>query len=210
MTSQTHLMAATLAVSFAATAIADYTITISDVATSYSDFSLNFDEPGGPVGPVPADFWLDSLGLTLDSGVGGGGGVADFDADVGFDLGDGNAWNGPFGAFMTFETDVTAMSLQVWDPSGPGGPFGGGQAVILFNDGVEVGSLFADAAWGGIGDTWVDISTSDGMVFDEVRILGFGLIPSTYIDNMSWNVVPGPATLALFGAAGLRRRRRRA
>ncbi|MCA9292093.1 MAG: hypothetical protein KDA25_13255 [Phycisphaerales bacterium] len=188
--------------------LAGYTITQGASAPQYTDFTLNFDEPGTPTGGVGPDFWAVSHGLTLDSGVGGGGQVADF--DPGWGLGDGQSWLGPFGAFMTFDTDLTGMSLEVWDPSGPPTPFGGGLGVFIFNDGVEVGSLFVEPAWGGLGDTWFNIVGDGGDVFDEVRILGFGFPADTYIDNLSWNVVPGPGALALFGVAGLARRRRRA
>jgi hypothetical protein len=124
-------------------------------------------------------------------------------------LGDANSFYGNFGVFMTFESDLSAMSLEVWDPSGPPSPFGGGLYVYLFDDGVQVGFSEHTPAWGGIGDTWYDILADGGDVFDEVRILGFGFNPTTYADNMSWDVVPGPGCLALLAVAGLVTRRRR-
>jgi hypothetical protein len=79
----------------------------------------------------------------------------------------------------------------------------------MFDDGVEVASSFVTPAWGGIGDTWFDITADGGDVFDEVRILGWGFSPTTYADNLSWDVVPGPGSLALLAVAGLVSRRRR-
>lgn len=134
--------------------------------------------------------------------------VGDF--DPGWGLGDGNSFFGNFGIFLTFDDDVTEFSAQVWDPSGPPSPFGGGLGVFVFNDGVEIASYFGEPAWAGLGDSWFDIAATDGMVFDEVRILGFGFTPTTYADNLSWNPVPAPGALALLGLAGLSRRRRRA
>ena len=121
----------------------------------------------------------------------------------------GNSFEGAFGVFMTFDSDLTAFSAQAWDSSGPPSPFGGGAGIFLLNDGVEVGSLIFEPAWGGIGDTWLDVSTTGGMVFDEVRILGFGFPATTYVDNLSWNAVPAPSTAALLGLGGLLGARRR-
>jgi hypothetical protein len=190
-------------------ALGGYNVSLSDTATTYSGYTLNFDEVGGPTGNVGADAWLASHGMILDSGVGGGGNVDDWAALQGWPLGDGLSWVGPFGAFMTFDYDLTGFAAQHWDPSGTGGPFGGGFAVVIFDDGIEKGFHFFDAAWGGIGDTWVDISADGGDVFDEVRILGFGSIPETYLDNMSWDQVPAPGSLALLTVAGAVASRRR-
>ena len=123
-------------------------------------------------------------------------------------VGTGNSFFGNFGVFMTLDTDVTEMSLQVWDPSG-GPPFGG-MAVVLFDDGNQVSWTDHTPAWGGVGDEWFDITTDGGDVFDEIRLVGFGFDPTTFMDNVSWNVIPEPTSLAIFGLMGvtvLRRRR---
>jgi hypothetical protein len=178
-------------------------------APTYTDYALDFDEPGGPTGMVPPDAWLGTHNLIIDSGVGGGGEVAAFGDLLGWDLGDENSWKGPYGGFMTFQEDLTGMSLEVWDPSGPEEPWGGGMSVYLFNDGIEVAFNFFDAPWGGEGDTWLNLVADGGDVFDEVRILGWGMIPETYMDNMSWDVVPSPGGLAIMALAGLAARGRR-
>lgn len=127
----------------------------------------------------------------------------------GWGLGTGNSFYGAFGVFMTFSTDLDALSLQVWDPSGAPSPIGGGAVAFTYNDGVEVSNFAFEPAWGGLGDTWLNITADGGMVFDEVRILGFGFFPTTVVDNLSWNAVPTPRAAALMGVAGLASARRR-
>ncbi len=188
--------------------MADITITQGTTAGSYAT-TLNFDEIGGPTGVVSTDAWA-SLGISELQAGDGVPQVGDFDTlNGGWGLGDGNVFFGNFGVFITFDSDLTEFSTQVWDPSGPPGIFGG-LNFIVFNDGVEVGNHFTTPAWGGLGDEWFDVTTSGGMVFDEVRILGFGFLPQTHVDNLSWNAVPSPSALALlgFGAMTLPRRRR--
>ena len=110
----------------------------------------------------------------------------------------------------TFDNDLDGFSSRVWDPSGAPSPFGGGFGVFVFDDGVEVGSYFGTPAWGGLGDEWINVTATGGMKFDEVRILGFGFGPTTLVDDLSWNVVPAPASVGLLGLAaigGMRRRR---
>jgi hypothetical protein len=189
----------------AAPASAAITITQGASAPTYGTL-LTFDEPGTPTGVIPADAFLADYGLVIDAGDGVPQ-VGDF--DPGWGLGQGNSFFGFFGVFMSWEQDLEALSLQVWDPSGPPSPMGGGLGVFIFNDGIEVASGFFEPAWGGLGDAWFDISGADGMLFDEVRILGFGFDPSTYVDTLSWNVVPGPGAVALLGLAGLVGGRRR-
>ena len=206
----TAMAAAGFAAVVAAPALGGYTITQGSTDPAYTGMTLNFDEPGGPVGIVTPDAWLISHGLTIQAGDG----VPQVDNwdivhGAGWGLGDGNSFFGNFGVFMNFETDLTEMAIEVWDPSGPPGPFGGGLGVFVFDDGVEVASTFVEPAWGGVGDSWFDITTDGGDVFDEVRILGFGFTPTTYADNLSWNLVPGPGSLALLGLAGLSGSRRR-
>lgn len=212
MNSKTTIVIATLCAASSA-ALADYTIAQqNDPAPTYA-VTLNFDEPGGPIGPVPTDAWA-GLGLAEMEAGDGVPFVDDFSGANPW-INDGNAFFGNFGVFMTFDTDLTEMSIQVWDPSGEPSFFGGGLNVILFNDGVEVWDLgvqngqIAEPAWGGIGDSWFNITTSNGMVFDEVRILGFGFTPTTYVDNISWNPIPTPGTFAVVGLVGLGAARRR-
>ena len=69
--------------------------------------------------------------------------------------------------------------------------------MYLFNDGVQVADITmgdpfgvsTTPAWGGIGDTWFDITGTDGDVFDEIRVLGFGFSPTTFMDDITWNPV---------------------
>lgn len=185
------------------------TITVSQAAsgTTYGT-TLNFDEPGGPTGGgIAGNSWA-GIGVTeLIAGVGPGG-VGDVSAFNPW-INSGNAFEGAFGVFMTFDSDLTNFNGQFWDPSGPPSPFGGGMGIFVFNDGVEVANNFVEPAWGGLGDTWIDITADGGMVFDEIRVLGFGFGPITYMDNASWNAVPTPGALALLGFAGVATSRRR-
>lgn len=194
---------------FASYAFAGYTIAQGTSAPTYGT-TLNFDEPGGPTGVVDPASWT-SIGVTELQAGDGQPVVDDFSGSLPW-VNDGNAFYGNFGVFLTLDTDVTEMSMQIWDPSGDPSPFGGGFGVFLFSNGdpTEVASYSGTPAWGGIGDEWVNITTDSGSTFDEVRILGFGFNPTTYADNMSWNAVPEPASLTLLtiGAMALVRRRR--
>lgn len=178
-------------------------------APTYST-TLNFDEPGGPTGAnVPNNSWAGAPWNipTFQSGEG-----SNFVGDLSGATGQGtNAYYGPYGVFITFGGDLTEMSFQGWDNSGPPSPFGGGAIVAALNDGLEVAVLPVEPAWGGAGDSWYHITTSGGMVFDEVRFLGFGFFPESVVDNLSWNAVPEPASLALlgFGLVAVIRRRSR-
>lgn len=205
----TTVAAMSIAAIVGSPALGGYTITQGTTAPTYTGFALNFDEPGGPTGPVATTAWLASHGLTIDAGDGAPQ-VDNWDIvhSAGWGLGDNNSFFGNFGVFMTFDSDLTALSIEVWDPSGPPSPFGGGLLVVLFDNGVEVSSATVTPAWGGLGDSWFDLTAGAGDVFDEVRILGFGFSPTTYADNLSWNVVPGPGSLALLGLAGVFGRRR--
>ncbi len=195
----------------AGSAHASISVTQGASGTTYTT-TLNFDEAGGPVGDGLASDAFSSYGLaSLESGDGNAR-VGNFDASTGgWGLGgNSNSFTGNFGVFMTFDSDLTSLSFQAWDPSGPPSPFGGGLQVFIFNDGAQIESHAANPAWGGIGDTWFDISADAGMVFDEVRVLGFGFDPTTYVDDISWNAVPTPGALATLGLSGVlcvRRRR---
>jgi hypothetical protein len=192
-----------MAASFAS---ADITISQSaDPASTYAT-TLNFDEPGGPTGVVAPDSWA-GIGLVDMQAGDGTPNVNEWGNIVGPWIGEGNSFFGNFGVFMTFGDDLTNFSGQVWDPSGAP-PFGGA-GIFVYNDGAEIANLFIEPAWGGIGDSWIDVSATDGMVFDEIRIVGFGFDPSTFVDNLSWNAVPTPSGLAVLGLGGIVMSRRR-
>lgn len=185
---------------------ADVTVAQGASGTTYGT-TLNFDEIGGPTGVVATDAWAGIGVAELQAGdsvpfVGDASGIHPW-------ISDGNSFLGNFGVFMTFDTDLTSFSGQFWDPSGNPGPFGGGMGIFVYNDGVEVANSFVTPAWGGLGDSWIDVSTTDGMVFDEIRVLGFGFGPTTYADNLSWNAVPTPSGLAVLAIAGVASTRRR-
>lgn len=200
------------ALALTSAANAQVTVTYSASAPSYTN-TLNFDEPGQATGVVPPSSW-NSLGISsLDAGVGGGGFVGDLNSIFGVTwLGTGNSFLGTFGSFLNFSGDVTEFSCQYWDDSGPATFLGGGAIVVALNDGNEVGSFFINLpTWNATGPTWVNITTAGTSVFDEVRFVGFGRVsPQAVIDNLSWNVVPAPASagvLALGVLAAARRRR---
>ncbi|MCA9310125.1 MAG: hypothetical protein KDA21_02910 [Phycisphaerales bacterium] len=197
---------ATLALLAAATTgHAAITITDGTSAPTY-DVTLNFDEAGGPTGSVPADSWA---GIGLADIISGEGSTVVGDNNQLWGINDGNSFYGAYGVFMTFSTDLTNFSAQIWDPSGPPSPFGGGAGVFVYNNGTEVANYFYEPAWGGLGNEWLDISADGGMVFDEIRILGYGFFPTTYMDNASWTPAPGAAALlSCVGLGALRRRRR--
>jgi MYXO-CTERM domain-containing protein len=170
--------------------------------------TLNFDEAGGPTGNnVPGASWT---GIGITSFVSGEGNNSVSNQSGTFPwLPSNNVYWGPFGVFMNFSNDLSAISFQAWDTSGPPSPFGGGMGVILLNNGVEVGGQVFNPAWGGVGNTWYHVTTTAGSSFDEVRVVGFGFPAESFVDNISWNAVPGPGSLALLGLAGLVGKRRR-
>jgi hypothetical protein len=185
-------------------ASASITISQGSTGTTY-DTTLNFDELGGPTGVVATNSWA-ALGLAVMDAGDGTPIVDDFAQPW---IGTDNAFFGNFGVFMTFDTGMSNLSGQFWDPSGAPSPFGGGLLVSVWNDGAEVANSIVTPSWGGVGDEWIDISADGGMEFDEVRVLGFGFDPTTYADNLSWSV-PSPSGVALLafgGAVGFRRRR---
>jgi MYXO-CTERM domain-containing protein len=207
------LLTASVLVALAAAvpATAAINITQGSSAPTYST-TLNFDEPGAPTGANVAGNAFAAFGMSeLISGEGSNF-VGDVSGIPGYGwVGSSNVFVGPFGVFMMLDTDVTAFSMQFFDNSGPSTGFAGGAIIAVFNNGDEVGSYFIEnPAYGGFGDSWFDIVATDGMVFDEVRALGFGFGPESIVDNLSWNAVPTPgaaALLALGGLTGLRRRR---
>jgi hypothetical protein len=190
--------------------LADYVFQQGTSAPAYSHYSLTFDEPGTPTGFVPADTWAASHGITeLDAGDHNPA-VDDWRSLYGPWVGEEHSFFGFYGVFMTLAYDVTDMSLQVWDPSGPPNPpFPGGMTIYLFDDGVEVASYTGTPAWSGIGEEWIDMVANEGDVFDEVRVVTYGYTPWTFVDNLSWNVVPEPSGLVVLLVLGASRGRRR-
>lgn len=196
-----------------AQAVAQVTITQGNSAPSYAT-TLNFDEPGGPVSnpifsSLPNTSWQGTHGIILDS--------QDSVQRVGvYGAATGNPWlpanntfMGGFGMNVTFDQGVTEFSLQHWDNSGPGGPFGGGFRIDIYDGAAAVGSLFGTPAWGSNDNSWIDLVAGAGTSFDRVEISGFGSSPMVFADNMSWNTVPAPGSLALMGLGGLIATRRR-
>jgi len=192
----------------AGSSLGSIAVTQGASGTTYST-TLDFDEAGGPTGPGIANNAWAGVGLADMAAGDGNNFVGDNAALFGPWIGTGNSFYGNFGIFMTFDSDLTNFNAQFWDPSGAPGPIGGGLGVFVFNDGAEVANAFVTPSWGGVGDEWIDISADSGMVFDEIRVLGFGFDPSTFMDNASWNAVPTPGSLAVLGLGGFVASRRR-
>ncbi len=190
-------------------AMADYTITQGDSAPTYSGHQIDFDQAGDPVGMIVGDEWLASDHINIMSGLGDGGNVDDWDAVYGgWGLGDGNSHVGGFGTFLTFDQDVTEMSLQIWNNGVD--PFFGGIGISLYKDGAEVAFMAATPAWGTADQSWFNFTTTGGDTFDEVRIVDWDFASfGIFTDNYSYNVVPAPGAMALLGLAGVCGRRRR-
>lgn len=211
MNVQTVLIAVTVA-GLGSAAQAEIQFTQSATQTPTYGTTLNFDEAGGPTGVVDANAWQAGYGLQMSDGLGPSTYVGDLNNTLGYPwLPTDNAAFGYFGIYLKFDQAVTNLSFQAWDNSGDPSPFGGGFLIFLLN---EDQSSYAQSdtwtpAWGGLGDTWYDVSASNGDSFDYVLITGFGFSPETAIDNISWNVVPTPGALAMLGIAGLASRRRR-
>ncbi len=172
-------------------------------APSYAT-SLNFDEPDGPTGNgIPSNAWaaapyfIDILGFDF-----GPNAVGDNSTLTGADT---NSFFGSFGVRMLFANDLTELSLQAWNDSGPPDPiFGGGMVIVVFNDGGDPLALdVVTPAFGGAGEPKINFTTTDSTVFDEVILQGFGFTPDVYIDNLSWNAVPEPSFAVWLGMLGL-------
>lgn len=193
------------------TVSAGYNISVGGSAPTYAS-TLNFDEAGGATGSItPGDQPWSSIGLTVTSGEGARF-VGNMSTNPGFNwLPNNNVLYAPFGAFFDFASPVTEFSAQYWDSSGPATFMGGGAVVALFSGDTKV-SFFqiTEPAYGGVGDSWVNVTTTDGSTFTRVALIGFGFFPEAYVDNLSWNAVPTPSAaglLALAGLVGVRRRR---
>lgn len=209
-----NLLVTTLALALAtSSAFGAYTITQGTSAPTYGT-TITFDEPGVPVGENidPFTYYADD-GITFSSGAGFVM-VSDYDATefIAGGNGDGNQIGTGFSLVMLFEDGATEASWQGWAPGSPNPPFGGIN-VFLLNDGEQVGDYSGSSPFGGVGDEWFNVTTSDGDTFDEIRFFN-GAFNSfnTYADNVSFNVVPEPSSLVLCGLAslvGLALRRRR-
>lgn len=203
-------IAATVFVSHAGAAI---TITQSASAAPTYATQLNFDAPGSPTGlGLPSN----SFAAWGVSNIGTGDNpnainVDQINSNPGFGwLGAGNVAFGAWGLFVNFSNQLSEFSGQYWDDSGPASFSGGGAIVVVAKGGVEVGSFFISApAFNPVGKSWINITTTEGDTFDEVRFVGFGFFPTAYVDNMSWNSVPAPSSLGLFAIGGIVAGRRR-
>lgn len=198
-------------VGFSSAAYASITITQSSSPAPTYATTLNFDEPGTPTGVVPSNTWAASHGVTELQAGDGVPFVGDFTGSLPW-VGTGNSFFGNFGVFASFAQPLTEMSFQAWDPSGPPSPFGGGLGVFVVDANENIlAAISVTPAWGGVGDSWFNITTDGGSTFDDVRVLGFGFSQATYVDDLSWNVVPEPTSIGLLsiGALALMRQRRR-
>ncbi|MFO0828215.1 MAG: hypothetical protein U0572_08695 [Phycisphaerales bacterium] len=201
-------LAVGVALTCATGASAGYVFSQTTAAAPTYSTVLNFDEPGTPTGLVPPNTWVPNYGVSINGGCDFPF-VGDLHAVYGSWAGTGNAIEQVWGLFYNFTAPVTEMSFQAWDPSGPPSPFGGGLVIALLKNGVDVGGASFTPAWGGVGKTWYNITTSSGSTFDEIRVFGNGFVPDTIMDNLSWNTVPAPGAIALLGLGGLVGRGRR-
>ena len=194
----------------AASANAGLTVSQTTAAAPTYGTILNFDAPGEPTGQLPPNTWVPTYGVSIQGGADNPF-VGDFTGTLGPWAGNGNAIAAAWGLIYNWNTDLTELSFQAWDDSGPPTLFGGGVGVFVFKDGVALSEALYTPAWGGVGKSWFNITTTDGSTFDEVRVMGFGNFgPTTVMDNLSWNAVPTPGALALLGLGLAARSRRRA
>lgn len=195
----------------AAPALADYNIQASASPAPTYATTLDFNEGGVPIGAALALDAFSSFGVSSLAAGDGFNRIDDFSTQPGYGwLPAGNAFIGGYGVFMNFDTDLTEMSAQVWDNSAPANLLGGGLYIVLFNDGVEVSFDTVEPVFGSTGDSWYNITTTGGDVFDEVRFVGANFAgPLTILGEASWNTVPAPAAAALLGLGGLVAARRR-
>jgi hypothetical protein len=192
---------------------AAYSITQSaGAAPTYTNL-ITFDEPGTPTGAVANNWWSANLGLgvTITDALNPNA-VAISDPAEAW-VGTGNVAGGLFGiSAIAFTGGATSASFQAWDSSGAPSFFGNGLTIVL-RDNANNNLAFQQftGAWGGIGNSWINITTTGGSTFDKIAVFNGTSFHPTYIDNLSWNAVPAPGALGLIGLAGVcsRSRRRR-
>ena len=215
MRTKTLMTAALAATALTSMAAAEIVVTQTpESGPVYTDHSIDFNEPGVPVG-VPMDpftFYQASDGISFGSG-NGFTMVEDWDTLEGIAGGEGmgNQLAGGFSVRMMFDTPINEISWQGWADGNPAPPFGGIN-VILKRDGAELAFYSGVAAFGGIGDEWFNVTSSgDSEAFDEIVFFNGAFSSFTsYVDTISWsNPVPAPGAMALLGIAGLIGRRRR-
>ncbi len=207
------LIAAALLLATAQIASAAVTVTQTATIPTYPG-TLNFDEVGGPTSAnstITSTSFVPSKGITFITG--------DGTYNVGPSgytwLGTGNSFLGNYGVEMLFGYQVTAVSLNVWDPSGKPTFFGGGMVASINQGRSATGTnLFGQVytpAWAGAGISGFNIVASAGTSFNDVLFYGNGDFPTTYVDNISWQVVPEPTgtSLAAIGLTGMVLRRKR-
>ncbi len=173
---------------------------------------LNFDAPGSPTGACAGDAFASFGVSSLVTGTDPGAYVSQVNATPGYGwLGTGNVASGAYGLYMKFSGQVSQLSVQYWDDSGPGSFTGGGAALVLSKGGVQVDFYYIqNPAFGPAGKSWFNITTSGGDTFDQIDFVGYGFPANAFIDNVSWTEIPTPASAALlaFGGTLIARRRR--
>jgi MYXO-CTERM domain-containing protein len=183
-------------------------------APTYSTV-LDLNAAGSPTGTVSSTFWTATLGVTVHTGQGGSTvTVNDFSGTYPW-VNSGNQFLGNFGLNLDFATPISSLSFQAWDSNGAPGPIGGGFFVSLTTGALGGGTQLAGqgftGAWGGLGNTWYNITTTGGSTFQHVTIFNNGFDQFDYISHVSWQTAPAPGALTLLGFAGVvgvRRRRR--
>ncbi|MBN8596119.1 MAG: PEP-CTERM sorting domain-containing protein [Planctomycetes bacterium] len=212
---RTCVSAAAVAAALTIASFSGAAITITQNTAAAPTYStvLNFDQPGSPTGTPIASNSFAAWGLS-NFGTGDNPNainVSQVNTTPGFGwLGTGNVAHGTWGLYMNFSSQLTSFSGQYWDDSGPGTFFGGGAAIGVYRDNVEVANFFvSNPAFNPVGASWFNITTSDGDTFDEIRFVGFGFFPTSYVDNLSWDSVPAPSTFGLLALSGIVAGRRR-
>jgi len=195
------LAGAGVCAAFAGTATAGIVVTQQAApAPTYSSV-IDFDAVGP--GLVPGNTWAASGLQSFTDGANPGVPVGNYGGFFPW-LPNGHVADGfAFGLFMTFEPNATEVSFQLWSDAGPPGFFGG--LYIYAND--QLAGEF-NPAWGGIGNTWFNITTTAGSTIDTLVFVTGGFAQKQlFIDNLSFNV-PAPGALALLAVGALARRRR--
>ena len=223
LVSKALFTAALAAMAYAAPVNAAVSVTQAATAISQpSATTINFDEYAAGVLPKTlTQTTYSSLGVKM---IGSDGNliVESGSATVGT-LDTTNVLYSDYGIEYDFSTPLTSLSISIFDPSGPGGPFGGGLYFHVYKGaafGTELNTSATNLgngytpAWAGSGNADFNVTTSGGSTFDKIIIQpNGGFDPESYTDNLSFTTVsvPEPTSLGLLGlsAAGLLGRRRR-